>query len=277
VMQQNPFYKGKKNPYPYLLPNLFSAAILTIDLILTAFFLEESLEEAKDLPPLKKKAEDLFSWLWQFTGGARSSTYLRWHHWDSQHRVDGAADINSDDESTEAGESETQSLLSMPELFPHTDGPGLTSMGVLNRNTILLLSTYLIFQLSNTSFNSLYPVFSSAAPPTGRRLSPEEIGLSLSFAGFVTIVFQVGIFGKLREKMGNIATYRAGLFGLFLAMMMMPWVLYRDSPAPFGWGSSTAWLWIEIGFVLLVKPIAAVGGLISALLLVSNRCALAKT
>jgi MFS family permease len=276
VMQQNPFYKGKKNPYPYLLPNLFSAAILTIDLILTAFFLEESLEEAKDLSLLKKKVEGLFSWLWQFTGGARSPTYLRWHR-DSQHRVDGAADINSDDESTEAGESETQSLLLMPELFPHTDGPGLNSIGVLNRNTIILLSTYLIFQLSNISFNSIYPVFSSAAPPTGRRLSPEEIGLSLSFAGIVTIVFQVGIFGKLKEKMGNIATYRAGLFSFFLALMMMPWVLYRDSPAPFGWGSSKAWLWIEIGFVLLVKTIAAVGGLSSALLLVSNHCALAKT
>jgi MFS family permease len=268
VMQENPFNKGTKNPYPYLLPNLFSAAILTIDLVLTGFFLEESLEEAKDLPPLKKRVEYLFAWLWQFTGGARSPTYLRWHHQDSRHRVDRAADMHSDDENTEGAESETQSLVSMPELFPHTDGPGLTSKEVLNRNTILLLSTYLIFQLSNISFNSLYPVFSSAAPPTGRGLSPEEIGLSLSFAGIVTIVFQVGIFGKLKVKMGNKATYRTGLFGFFLAMMIMPWVGYRDSPAPFGWGSSVVWLWVEIGFVLLIKTIAAVGGLTSALLLV---------
>jgi MFS family permease len=260
-----------QNAYPYLLPTLFSAAILTIDLILTAFFLEESLEEAKDLPPLKKRVENLFSSFWQFTGGARSPTYLRWHHRDSRHRVDGAADINSDDESTEAGESETQSLLSVPELFPQSDRPGLTSKEILNRNTILLLSTYLIFQLSNISFNSLYPIFSSAAPPTGRGLSPKEIGLSLSFAGIVTVVFQIGIFGKLKEKMGKKATYRVGLFGFFLAMMMMPWVPYRDSPAPFGWGSSTVWLWVEIGFVLLVKTIAAVGGLTSALLLVSKR------
>jgi MFS family permease len=268
VMKQNPFNQGKKNPYPYLLPNLFSAALLTIDLVLTGFFLEESLEEAKDLPPLKSRVANLFAWLWQFTGGARSPTYLRGYHRDSRHRVDAAADVHSDDETTEAGESETQSLVSMPELFPHTDGPGLASKEVLNRNTILLLSTYLIFQLSNVSFNSLYPVFSSAAPPTGRGLSPEEIGLSLSFAGIVTIVFQVGIFGKLKEKMGNKATYRAGLFGFFLAMMMMPWVPYRDSPPPFGLGSSVVWLWVEIGFVLLVKTIAAVGGLTSALLLV---------
>jgi MFS family permease len=270
VMQQNPFNKGVKNPYPYILPNVFSAGILLVDLILTGIFLEESLEEAKDLPPLKKRVHHLFSWLWQFTGGARSPTYTRASRQETRHRMDGTADYNSADESTEGGESETQSLLSMPELFPHTDGPGLSSKEVLNRNTILLLSTYLIFQLSNISFNSLYPVFSSAPPPTGRGLSPTEIGLSLSFAGVITSVFQVGIFGKLKEKMGNKATYRAGLFGFFLAMMMMPWVGYRDSPPLFGWGSSKTWLWVEIGFVLLVKTIAAVGGLTSALLLVSS-------
>jgi len=271
VMQQYPFNKGKKYPYPYLLPNLFSAAILTIDLILTALFLEESLEEAKDLPPLKKRMGDLCSWLWQYIGGARSPMYLRWHHRDSRYRVDGAADVNSDDDSTEAGESETQSLLSIPGLFPHTEGPGLTSREVLNRNTILLLSTYLILHLSNISFSSLYPIFTSASPPTGRGLSPVDIGLSLSFAGIVTIVFQVGVFGKLKEKIGNKAIYRAGLFGFFIAMMIMPWVPYRDSQASSGWVSSTAWLWVEIGFVLLVKSIAAAGGLTSALLLVSKR------
>ncbi len=263
-MQQNLSNEGVKNPYPYLLPNLFSAVILTADLILTGFFLEESLEEANDLPPLMKRVKSLFAWLRKFSGGARSPTYLRRHHRDSRHRVDGAANDHSDDENTEAGESETQSLISVPELFTHTGGPGLTSKEILNRSTIVLLSTYVIFQLSNISFNSLYPVFSSAAPPTGRGLSPEEIGLSLSFAGIATIVFQFGIFSKVKEKMGYKATYRASLFGFFISMMMMPWVGYRDSPTPFGWGSSIFWLWVEIGFVLLVKTVAAVGGLTNA-------------
>src|SRR6266498_5179333 len=52
VSPVNPFNRSKPNPYPYLLPNLVSAAILVVDLILTMIFLEESLEEAKDLPPL---------------------------------------------------------------------------------------------------------------------------------------------------------------------------------------------------------------------------------
>ncbi|TVY20670.1 putative membrane protein [Lachnellula arida] len=267
VSQANPFKKGEKNPYPYLLPNLFSAAILLIDLAVTAFFLEESLEEAKDLPPLKQRMSHLFVWLWQFAAGARQPTYIRHRfHDDSRYRVDGTD--GHDDPDGDTG-SETQSLLSMPDLFPHNDGH-LARKEILNRNTILLLGTYLVFQLSNISFNSLYPIFAASDAPTGRELTPEEIGLSLSFAGIVTIVFQVGIFGRLKEKMGNKATYRTGLLLFFLSMMMMPWVGYRDSPAPFGWGKGEVWLWIELGFVLLVKTVAAVGGLTSALLLITN-------
>ena len=158
----------------------------------------------------------------------------------------------------------------MPEMFSNNHH-SLSRKEIFTRDTVLLLGTYLIFQLSNISFNSLYPIFASAPEPTGRTLSPEEIGLSLSFAGIVTIVFQVGVFGKLKEKMGNKRTYRAGLFLFFLSMMMMPWVGHRASKPPFGLGSGKVWLWVELGIVLLVKTVAAVGGLTSALLLV---CAL---
>ncbi|KAI6717183.1 hypothetical protein B2J93_5482 [Marssonina coronariae] len=270
VLQNDPFREGKKNPYPYLLPNLFSATILVVDFVLTGFFLEESLEEAKDLPPLKERVGNIFSWMWQFAGGSHRPTYLRSHrngHRDSRHRV-GLGDGGDTEEETD-NESETQSLLSMRGFFANNDGH-LSSKEVLNRDTLLLLGTYLVFQLSNISYNSLYPIFASSPQPTGRELSPEEIGLSLSFAGIVTIVFQIGIFGKLKERMGNKVTYRAGLFLFFISMLLMPWVGYKDSQPLFGLGNGKVWLWVELGFVLLVKTVAAVGGLTSALLLITN-------
>jgi MFS family permease len=155
----------------------------------------------------------------------------------------------------------------VPEFFSNNNHQ-LTSKQIFNRDTILLLSTYLVFQLSNISFNTLYPVFAYSPEPAGRRLTNEAIGLSLSFAGIVTIVFQVGVFGKLKEKMGNKRTYRAGLFLFFVSMMLMPWIGYKESKPPFGLGNGKIWLWIELGFILLVKTVAAVGGLTSALLLV---------
>ena len=101
-------------------------------------------------------------------------------------------------------------------------------------------------------------------------MAPSEIGLSLAFAGAVTILFQVGIFGKLRDKLGNRWAYRAGLAGFVVAFLLMPWVGYKDSrKGDGGMSSGEVWLWLEIGVVLLLKTTSTVGGLASALLLVS--------
>ncbi len=83
-----------------------------------------------------------------------------------------------------------------------------------NHRTLTLLVSYLVFQLSNISFNSLYPIFAYAPPPTGRELGPDMIGLSLSFAGLVTILFQIFAFQRLKSRLGNLGTYRIALLGL---------------------------------------------------------------
>jgi hypothetical protein len=264
VLYKNPFNNSQPNPYPYLLPNLFSAFVLAIDVIVCMLFLEESLEEAKTLPPLGKRLGTLFSWMWQFTSSTRP-TYVRrllgkrknHNHMDG---IEEAAD--EDDASDASGES-------APTLFPHTSGDELTRKEVLNRDTILLLVTYFIFQLANISYNSLYPIFAEEKPPTGRGLSPEAVGLSLSFAGAITILFQVGIFGRLRGQLGNKTTYRVSL-GLFIAAFgLMPWVGYKEGKYK-GIGSGAGWLWFELGVVLVIKTIASVGGLTAALLMVSH-------
>ena len=257
VSPRNPFNRTQPNPYPYLPPNLLSAAVLVVDFVLTAIFLEESLEQAQYLPPLGKRVKNLFTWAWQFTASTRPH-YLRRRRASAAAR---AAMDHSDDEDEVDAE--------MPELFPQGSTEDLKKSDILNRDTVLLLGSYLIFQLSNVSFNALYPVFAQASPPTGRHLNPEEIGLSLAFAGLVTIIFQVGIFGKLRDKMGNRWAYRTGLGGFVVAFLLMPWVGYKANGDE-GMTRRTIGLWAEIGAVLLIKTVAAVGGLTSALLLVTN-------
>ncbi|OAP61205.1 hypothetical protein AYL99_03406 [Fonsecaea erecta] len=260
VFPKNPFDRSKPNPYPYLAPNLLSAAVLLVDFVLASIFLEESLEEAQYLQPLGSRVRNLFTWLWQFTSSSRPH-YLRRKGKSHQSPIheNGLADV-SDDEDTDGTDTAG--------FFPASDE--LKKKDVLNRDTILLLVTYLIFQLSNISFNSLYPIFAQASPPTGRNLDPEEIGLSLAFAGVVTILFQIGIFGKLRDMMGNRWAYRAGLAGFVIAYVLMPWVGYKDDDDGNMGTRGAAWLWLEICFVLLIKTVAAVGGLTSALLLITN-------
>ena len=276
VKKQDPFHPNKPNPYPYLLPNLFSAGVLVVDLILTMIFLEESLEVARSMPPLGKRVGSLFAWIWQFSS-ARKPTYLKrakkGRKNTDYHPVPDGSHV--DDTELSADEDDDEELAeSLPSLLPHNSQQDHLSKGqVFTRDTILLLITFLIFQLANISYNSLYPIFGQANPPTGRALDPEEIGISLAFAGVVTILFQIGIFGRLREKIGNKITYRTGLAGFVIAFLLMPWVGYKDGTAT---GENLAakmgkvWLWVELGAVLIIKTVAAVGGLTSALLLITN-------
>jgi MFS family permease len=275
VFYQNPFNPAEKNPFPYLLPNLFSAVVLAIDLVICMFFLDESLEEAKNLPPLGRRVESLFSWLWQFTSSTRP-TYMRRfmskakgsnHHHSHPHNQDHLDGVEEEDEEDD---SDAESQESAPELFPHISDSGLTRKEILNRDTILLLVTYTIFQLANISYNSLYPIFAEEQAPTGRGLKPEAVGLSLAFAGAITILFQIGIYGKLREKIGNKVTYRISLGAFVIAFLLMPLVGYQGSRPLFGVGSGRGWLWAELGVILVIKTVASVGGLTSALLLVSD-------
>ncbi|KLJ05871.1 hypothetical protein EMPG_10696 [Blastomyces silverae] len=257
--------------YPYLTPNMVSAVILTVDFILAYIFLEESLENSTTLPKLEKKVRELFTWLWQFTSSSRP-TYLRSsrrrHHSRSVARqsYSSVSDEETDADIDSSSASPTTPLFRSPN---HSNG--LERDEVFNRDTILLLITYLIFALTNVAFNSLYPIFAQAPPPTGRQLKPSEIGLSLAFAGIVTIVFQICIFGRLRDKMGNKWSYRASLLGFVVSFILMPFVGYKDAAAVDGKVSkSSILLAIELCTVLLVKTVATVGGLTSALLLITN-------
>ncbi|KAJ3472614.1 hypothetical protein NLG97_g10846 [Lecanicillium saksenae] len=141
---------------------------------------------------------------------------------------------------------------------------------IFNHTTILLLSTYLIFQLSNISFNSLFPIFAAASAPTGRELHPGKIGAFMSAAGVTTIAFQAFLYQRVRNTVGSLGTYRYALLGLAISMILMPWVGYADDKPLFGIGTGKLWLYIELCIVLIFKNICSVGGLSSVMLLITN-------
>lgn len=263
VFKTLPFNKGQPNPYPYLFPNLISAIILAVDFVLVIVLLEESLDDAESLPSLSARFKEMFSWFWQFTTSHRP-TYLRaarsgpvYYH-AVPRRARSSSDLSRESDLDSAPEEDDLE-------HPHE----LTRDEILNRDTMLLLVSYLIFALVNVSFNALYPIFAQSPEPTGRDLSPQEIGLSLGFSGVVTIVFQICVFGRLRDKMGNKWSYRAGLLGFVIAFLLMPFIGYKGSDRNGHLSGQSTVLAFELCFVLLVKTVAAVGGLTSALLLVS--------
>ncbi|OLN96452.1 putative membrane protein YCR023C-like protein 2 [Colletotrichum chlorophyti] len=263
---------GKR--YPYLAPNLLSAALLFASVVVVTVWFEETLEttEADRSALVPAWLRQAWSWLQRRTEPRRNSWSARWPRRGSQVAVS-----TSDDEDDEDDAAEEQALLRPTSEDGSDAGDDAKSPGdpatwrqILNRNTILVLLTYLVFQLSNISYNSLYPIFADGTPPTGRGLPPSKIGISLSVAGLATIVFQAFLFQPLKVRLGNLGSYRIALLGLALSMALMPWIGYLDDEPLFGIGTGSTWLYIELGIILIIKNICAVGGLSSVMLLITN-------
>ncbi|KAK4169621.1 major facilitator superfamily domain-containing protein [Cladorrhinum sp. PSN259] len=252
--------------YPFLVPNLVVASLLMISVVVLAIWFEETLEGDGS-----ESAENFYT--------AGLSWMTRAYH-AFVNKVTGKNSIEAGDDSHPVRDEHRSLLASEGDRNSDGDADTITSLTpsqkksafrqLANRNTLAVLGTYLVFQLANISFNSLYPIFASAPPPTGRSLGPGTIGLSLSLAGIATIFFQVFLFQDLKVKWGNLVTYRWSLLGMSIAMALMPWIGYLDSRPSWGIGSGKGWLYSELGVILVIKNICAVGGLSSVMLLITN-------
>lgn len=266
---------GRLTPktYPYLAPNLVGAAMLFTGFLAILLWFEETLDEDEPGPGKPRWLRKLSAWFSSFgkkEANRRHSWSSRWPRGQQQQQQPLlASDSSSEDEAdTDAlNDYDTDALNDYDTSKPGSLSEDIWSE-IFNHTTVLLLCTYLIFQLSNISFNSLYPLFAAAPAPTGRELKPGKIGAFLSAAGFTTIVFQAFLYQRLRSKIGSLGTYRYALLGLAVSLTLMPWVGYADDKPLFGIGSGELWLYIELCIVLIFKNICSVGGLSSVMLLV---------
>lgn len=259
--------------YPFLAPNLISTVILVATAFILGIWLEESFQDRSgfhfDFSALRKRFQ-------QRREQSNSSSPWTWFAPPNKIRVearnllsssadrpdDGGEDRHdADDHDSQRDEvEESMQYLSWSDTFRE----------IFNRSTISLLVSYLIYQFSNISFNALYPIFAAAPAPTGRDLDPATIGVTLSVSGIVTIVFQLLLFQPIKARLGNLGLYRVALLGLAVSMGLIPWTGHINSDPPFHFGTGRQWLYAELGGVLIIKTISAVGGLSCVMLLVSS-------
>ncbi|KAL2192762.1 MFS general substrate transporter-like protein [Corynascus similis CBS 632.67] len=265
--------------YPFLAPNIVVSALLLSSVVVLAVWFEETLHTVDN-----SGAEPGLEWIqkaWNWCAERLKRTHTKSREIETSTPVSNGHDplddySDSEDEGSEFQDNEQQALLDAR----GTEGDDADSKEpeqgnsafheLSNRNTLAVLGTYLVFQLTNISFNSLYPIFASTPPPTGRELGPGIIGVSLSLAGLATIVFQVLVFPTIKSRIGNLGTYRHSLLGLAISMALMPWIGYLDGDPKLGLGTGKLWLYTELGIILVLKNICAVGGLSSVMLLITN-------
>jgi hypothetical protein len=251
--------------YPYLAPNILGASLLALSVVVLWIWFDETLEERQESIDWQKKLR------WLQACFKRSKKHPK-----PSSRGNG---YGNGVLRPEGDEAEGRHLLAPGQNGDRDDGKLHSETAswreILNRTTTLLLITYLIFQVSNVSFGSLYPLFASGPPPTGRGLPEDVIGVSLSVAGVFTILFQLFVFGPIKSRLGNVRTYRGSLLGFAISMALMPWVGHLTSSPPFGIGDSKVWVYVEMGAILVIRNICAVGGLSGVMLLV--RCAMPRS
>ncbi|KAK8043472.1 major facilitator superfamily transporter [Apiospora rasikravindrae] len=212
-----------EDQYPFLAPNILGASLLALSVAVLAIWYEETLEEQDGSMEWSERFEWFASLFKKVKGGAKKPV----DDADSSEEDRLLAPTIEEDE----GENDHKDP-SDPETWKE----------IMNRTTVLVLLTYLIFQVSNISFSSLYPIYAAADP------RPAELIL----------------FPPLKSKLGNLGTYRGSLLGLAISMALMPFIGYRDSPG------GKYWLYAEMGAILVIKNICAVGGLSSVMLLITN-------
>ncbi|KAF5570986.1 tetracycline resistance (probable transport) [Fusarium phyllophilum] len=239
--------------YPYLAPNILSAGLLALSVVVVSIWFEETLDKTEVNFEKPAWVEKIISWFSSPTPPPRRASWsARWPRSQSQNQPllssGRALESESDDEETENDDDDSDNKVD----------PAMSAWKDLSRTTILILFTYLVFQLSNISFNSLYPIFAATSPPAGRDLLPSKIGISLSIAGLASCIFQAFLFQALKVRLGNLGTYQISLLGLGISMLLMPWVGYADSKPLFGLGSGKMWLYIELGVVLILKNLCAI-------------------
>jgi MFS family permease len=267
--------------YPFLAPNIVDAALLLASVLVLAVWYEETLDHVNHTVtgPALVWLTRVRDWCLARSGTPERGSRGKGRQMPVQPCRDGAdGHSNSENEASDLSEDEQQGLLDSAGSVGEEDEDGKKVPGgqhsvfheLRNRNTLAVLGTYLVFQLANISFNSLYPIFVSSPPPTGRDLGPGTIGVSLSLAGLATILFQLSVFQKVKGRMGNLGTYRYSLLGMAISMALMPWIGYLDGKPNLGLGTGKAWLYSELGVILVLKNICAVGGLSSVMLLVSS-------
>lgn len=254
--------------FPFLASNLASALILGLGAIIVGIWLEEPHEDKpgvhvvrsirQHFQAARRDSNASSSWTWFLKPSKGSS--------ERQSLIGGSSEAGDD------GHAADHDQDGYGDQYHHHRQASWTDSfrEIFNRSTISLLLSYLIYQFSNISFNSLYPIFATAPGPTGRSLDPSTIGLSLSIAGIFTIVFQLLAFQPIRMRLGNLGLYRVALLGLAISMGLMPWTCGITSDPPFGVGTGKQWLYGELGAILIIKNISAVGGLSCVLLLVSS-------
>ncbi|KAG5658472.1 hypothetical protein KAF25_010653 [Fusarium avenaceum] len=242
--------------YPYLLPNLFSAATVFVGVIIGLLFLDETHSEKKNQ---RDRGRELGDYIASWFGGVakcngRGRSPEKQALLDGKHHVQYLSNgtrpssAHSDDEALPAYRSQENS----PRLAPQADTRSLNAAPlepVLERKTktftkpvIMNIISYGILAFHTMTFDQLFPVFLSTKRPEhpvhdlpfkftdGFGLETKMIGVIMSVQGLYSLLSNYLIVPPVTRRLGSLRLFRILAFSYFALYLVTPYlVLLPDS------------------------------------------------
>ncbi|EWC44781.1 hypothetical protein DRE_06419 [Drechslerella stenobrocha 248] len=262
---------GWMKAYPYALPNIVSAIFICASLLLAAFGMEET-----------NPSGDIFGRLTSGFSSLCAAVRTK------------AARILRRPPPRSSSLSSPSPLLHDPasSLSPSPKPPSAIPLSeVLTPSITLILLSFIILPLHNTTFIQLYPIFLSTprhdnshrATPLGFTgglgLPAAQVGTAMAALGVVGVSMQLLIYPPVQHRLGTLRSYRWSLLLFPLAYILTPFLAVLPSttrdlrlPAagPVVWAGIVATQFVQVSG----RTFAAPGNVILLINSVENRRAL---
>ncbi|KAF5554340.1 hypothetical protein H9Q72_007670 [Fusarium xylarioides] len=241
--------------YPYLLPNLFSAATVFFGVIIGLLFLDETHAEKKSQ---RDRGREIGDYLASWFGGVASCNG-RGRSPEKQALLDGKQNVQYLSTSVRPGSAHSDEALpayrsqeNSPRLAPQPDTQSLNEAPLepivvrksktFTKPVIMNIISYGILAFHTMTFDQLFPVFLSTKRPEhpvhdlpfkftdGFGLETKMIGVIMSVQGLYSLLSNYLIVPPVTRRLGSLRLFRILAFSYFALYLVTPYlVLLPDS------------------------------------------------
>ncbi|KAI7770793.1 hypothetical protein LZL87_004580 [Fusarium oxysporum] len=241
--------------YPYLLPNLFSAATVFFGVIIGLLFLDETHAEKKSQ---RDRGREIGDYLASWFGGVASCNG-RGRSPEKQALLDGKQNVQYLSTSVRPGSAHSDEALpayrsqeNSPRLAPQPDTQSLNEAPLepivvrksktFTKPVIMNIISYGILAFHTMTFDQLFPVFLSTKRPEhpvhdlpfkftdGFGLETKMIGVIMSVQGLYSLFSNYLIVPPVTRRLGSLRLFRILAFSYFALYLVTPYlVLLPDS------------------------------------------------
>lgn len=271
--------------WPYLAPNLASAILVGLNMLLITWFLKETLPSARgDVNVFRRACRRVAHGIF----GKRGSVSVDYAPVaDSEQAIPLVSADGTDDHSEDQDEAALAGKISPP-----PKPRRLPFRRIWTPNVLFTLLAHFATAFHLGTFNSLWFIFLSAARYNpgddttgpnksyhphgpfvftgGLNLPPVQVGTAMAILGIIGIVLQILIYPKSNDKYGVLPLYRTFVYGFPLAYLLAPYLAILPSTSPPQDPAAGPLVWIGLCVVLFFFVVSRTFVLPATMILINN-------